>query len=118
MATKKRQLDYILGKIEIEREGYITYTKRFGKYVFTFDGEIFARIVDKTLYVLGTSAGRNFLKNPVKGTPYKNAGQHFIIAEEQYENSAWFSELVDITIEEILSKKPYLKKRRHEEDIF
>ena len=111
MATKKRLLDYILSRIEIEREGYITYTKRYGKYVFTFDGNIFARIVDKTLYLVATSAGRNFLKNPVKGVPYKNGEQHFIISEEQYSDSEWFSTLVDMTIEEIAPGKK--KVRRH-----
>ena len=117
MATKKRILDFILGQIKIERDGYITYTKKFGKYVFTFNGEIFARIVDKTLYLRGTNAGRNFLRNPEKGTPYKNADQHFIISEEQYSDSEWFSTLVDMTIEEILSKKPYLKRHRHDDDL-
>ena len=38
MATKKRLLDFILSQIEIEREGYVTYTKKYGKYVFTFNG--------------------------------------------------------------------------------
>ena len=112
MATKKRLLDYILSQIEIEREGYITYTKRYGKYVFTFNGNIFARIVDKTLYLVGTSAGRNFLRNPEKGVPYKNAEQHFIISEDQYSDSGWFSNLVDITIEEILPKKTKIRRHR------
>ena len=61
MATKKRLLDYILSKIEIERDGYITYVKKFGKYVFTFNNELFARVVDDTLYLRATEAGRSFL---------------------------------------------------------
>ena len=112
MATKKKMLDFILDQIETERDGYITYTKKYGKYVFTFNGEIFARIVDKTFYMLGTNAGRNFLRNPVKGTPYKNAEQHFIISEDEYSDSEWFSKLVDITIEEILPKKQKIRRHR------
>ena len=111
MATKKRMLDYILDQIEIEREGYITYTKKYGKYVFIFEGEVFARVDDKTFYLVGTNAGRNFLRNPVKGTPYKNAQQHFIISEEEYSDRDWFSRLVDITIDEIIPKSR--KVRRH-----
>ena len=112
MATKKRLLDYILSKIEIERDGYITYVKKFGKYVFTFNNELFARVVDDTLYLRATEAGRSFLGKPVKGIPYKYAEPHFIISEEQYEDSEWFSRLVDLTLEEIVPLNPPVRRRR------
>ncbi len=117
MATKKRVMDYILSQIEIENEGYLTYKKVFGKYAFSLDGRIFALVLDNKLYLKATKGGKDFIGNPVKGYPFKNSDLHYVISEEQYDDSAWLSELVSITISELSnSKTGQWKRRRNQEE--
>ena len=103
MGTKKRQMDYILDQIEIEPEGYITYTKVYGKYAFTFNGTIFAQVIDSRLYLKATKGGKDYIGagSIVKGIPFKNADTHYVIGEEQYDDSPWFSKLIEITVTEL-----------------
>ena len=67
MAIKKRLMDYILGQIEIEKEGYISYKKVFGKYAFTFDGVIFALVIDDKIYMKATKAGKGLYRQCSQG---------------------------------------------------
>ena len=115
MAVKKRLIDYILGQIEIEKEGYISYKKVFGKYAFTFDGVIFALVIDNLVYIKVTKAGKDHIGSVVRGLPYKNADPHYIIREDQYSDSAWFSTLVELTVTELTRSKNSPKKSIEEE---
>jgi TfoX/Sxy family transcriptional regulator of competence genes len=114
MGTKKKFIDNILDQIEIEREGYLSYKKLFGKYVLTFEGMIYARVFDDVLYLLPTEPGRVFIGKPVRAVPYKNAERHFVISKEQYEDSDWFSQLIDITIDALITPKMPRKRRKLE----
>jgi TfoX/Sxy family transcriptional regulator of competence genes len=114
MGTKKKFVDNILDQIEIEREGYLSYKKLFGKYVLTFEGMIYARIFDNVLYLLPTEPGRIFLGKPVRAVPFKNAERHFVISKEQYEDSDWFSQLIDITLDALIMPKMPRKRRKLE----
>ena len=114
MGTKKKFMDNILDQIEIEREGYLSYKKQYGKYVLTFDATIYARVYDDVLYLLPTEAGRAFIGKPVRAAPFKNAERHFVISKEQYEDSEWFSQLVDITIDALITPKMPRKRRKLE----
>lgn len=118
MAIKKRLIDYILGQIEIEKEGYISYKKVFGKYVFTFDGVIFAHVIDDKIYIKATKAGKDHIGSVVRGLPYKNADPHYIIREEQYDDSEWFSTLVELTVTELTASKNRRKRNSPEEESF
>ena len=111
MGTKKRVMDHILDQIEIDDPGYLTYKKVFGKYALVLDSLEFALVVDSVFYLKATDAGRKYLGKVVKGIPFKKAQPHFIISKDEYENSEWFSELVSITINDLIPKSRSEKRK-------
>jgi len=97
---------------QIDNAGEITFIMMFGEYGLYSDGTIMAVVCDDKLFVKPTEAGRSFIKDVIEAPPYQGAKSYFLI-EDQIEDREWISELVRVTVAELLETKPRAKKRRN-----
>jgi TfoX/Sxy family transcriptional regulator of competence genes len=94
---------------QIKNTGEITVKKMFGEYGIYADGKLFGLICDNKLFIKPTISGREFIGNVVEAPPYEGAKVSFLI-EEKIEDSEWISELVRISLNELLA--PNVKKKK------
>lgn len=107
MASDQNFVDFIVG--QIQNAGEITAKKMFGEYGIYANEKIFGLICDNQLFIKPTNSGREFIGHVVEAPPYEGAKPCFLI-EEKIEDSAWLSELVRISVEELPAPKPKKKK--------
>ena len=96
---------------QIENAGEITYKKMFGEYGLYSDGTIMALICDDQLFIKPTEAGRSFINNVVEAPPYPGAKPYFLV-EDQFDDREWISNLVRVTVQELLKVKPKAKQKK------
>lgn len=107
MASNQDFVDFITE--QIKNAGEITVKKMFGEYGIYADEKLFGLICDNKLFIKPTISGREFIGNVVEKPPYEGAKVSFLV-EEKIEDSEWLSELVRITVKELLSS-PVKKKK-------
>lgn len=84
----------------------------FGEYGIYCDDKIVALVCDDRLYVKPTIAGENFIGTVIEGEPYPGAKPYFLIAQEKWNDSAWLSQLIKVSAQELPSPKPKSPRRR------
>jgi len=107
MSSDQNFVEFIVD--QIKNAGVITYRKMFGEYALYSDGKVVALICDNQLYVKPTKAGQTFIGNVTEAPAYPGAKLSFLI-QDQFEDSAWFSELIRITANALPPPKPKKKK--------
>jgi TfoX/Sxy family transcriptional regulator of competence genes len=107
MASEKEFVEFVTE--HIVDAGNIRAKAMFGEYVIYSDEKLFALICENQLFIKPTAAGRSFLKNVIESPPYPGAKPCFLI-EENFDDQAWLSELVRITVKELPEPKPKKKK--------
>ena len=106
MASNQNFVDFILGQNHNARE--IHPKMMFGEYGIYSNGKIFALICDNKLLIKPTQAGRDFIGN-VREAPAAQAKPSFLI-EDKVEDREGLSELIRITLRELLNRNESLKK--------
>ncbi|MGB8193717.1 MAG: TfoX/Sxy family protein [Chitinophagaceae bacterium] len=102
MASDQNFVDFVME--QIKNAGEITAKKMFGEYSIYADGKLFGLICDNKLFIKPTISGREFIGNVVEAPPYEGAKPSFLI-EEKIEDKDWLSELIRITLKELLATK-------------
>ncbi|MBN1151123.1 TfoX/Sxy family protein [candidate division WOR-3 bacterium] len=102
MATDKDFIEYITD--QMAEAGKITYRKMFGEYAVYLNGKVVALVCDNKLFVKPTEGGGKFIGNVVEAPAYPGAKMSFLI-EEGFEDTAWLSELMRITAENLPEPK-------------
>ncbi|MCU0567344.1 MAG: TfoX/Sxy family protein [Oculatellaceae cyanobacterium Prado106] len=106
MSSTQSIVDYLVD--QMAKAGQVSARKMFGEYGVYCDGKMVALICDDQLFVKPTIAGRTFIGNPVEAPPYQGAKPCFLIPGEQWDNTDWLSELIQLTYEEL----PLPKKKK------
>lgn len=109
MASDKSQLNFVLE--QIGRAGKVTARAMFGEYGIYCDGKIVALFCDNQFFVKPTEEGRAYIKSPFEAPPYPGAKPYFLI-EDQIEDSAWATELIRITAQNLPLPKKKSKTER------
>lgn len=110
MASDLSFVEYIAD--QIKDAGVISYRKMFGEYAIYSDGKLVALICDNRVFIKPTHAGKTFLGSAVTMLePYPRAKPYLLI-EHQFEDSAWFSQLVKSSASELPLPKPKKKKAK------
>lgn len=105
MSTTQSTIEYIVDQL-ISLEG-VTFRKMFGEYALYYQTKVVALVCDDKLFVKITDEGKAFVGAPYKeGLPYPGAKAWLEIDEEQIEDRAWLSELIEITAEALPIPKP------------
>ena len=94
---------------QVAEAGEITYRKMFGEYALYCDGKVVALVCDNQLFVKQTTAGREFIGDPLEAPAYPGAKPSFLI-EDKIEEKDWLSRLIRITADELPAPKPKKKK--------
>lgn len=110
MATDKSIVEYILE--QAQEAGKLHVKKMFGEYGLYCDDKIVAFICDDQLFIKPTEAGRSYLKTVKEGYPYPGAKAYFLISGELWDNSAWFSELIRVTADDLPPPKAKIRKTK------
>jgi TfoX/Sxy family transcriptional regulator of competence genes len=113
MSSKLSFVEFVVD--QIENAGEISFRKMFGEYALYCNSKVVALICNNQLYVKPTKRGQSFIGNVTNAPPYPSAKPYFLI-ENQLENSAWLSELVRITADELPMPKPKRKKANKEKN--
>ncbi len=96
---------------QIQNAGIIRYKKMFGEYALYCNDKVVALVCDNQLFVKPTKTGGLFIDEIILKSPYSGAKPSFLI-ENQIEDKDWVSNLIKITVEELLSPKPKSKKKK------
>ncbi len=94
---------------QVAEAGEITYRKMFGEYALYCDGKVVALVCDNQLFVKQTTAGREFIGDPLEAPAYPGAKPSFLI-EDKIEEKDWLGKLIRITADELPVSKPKKKK--------
>lgn len=108
MATKQSTVDFLTD--QISNAGNIRSRKMFGEYSLYCNEKVVALVCDDRLFVKPTNFGREFIKNPEESPPYPGAKNYFLISGDLWDDSAWLTELIAKTSEELPVPKPKRKK--------
>jgi len=104
MSSNQSTVDFIVE--QMAGAGAVSAKKMFGEYGVFCAGKMVAVICDDQLFVKPTSAGRAFLGTVQETPPFQGAKPYFLISGEQWDNSEWLSELIQLTSAELpLPKK-------------
>lgn len=107
MGSKQTTIDYLLS--QMQDAGEVSAKKMFGEYGVYCDGRMIALVCDDQFYLKPTDAGRKYLVNPEEGQPYPGAKFWFLIPEDSWDDSLWFTELIRLTTQEVPLPKPKKK---------
>lgn len=107
MASDTNFVDFVVD--QIKNAGEITAKKMFGEYGIYSGEKLVGLICDNKLFIKPTNAGREFIGNVVEAPPYEGAKPSFLI-DDKIEDSAWLSELVSLSLNELPAPKPKKKK--------
>lgn len=105
MASSNSTIEYILE--QTSGAGKMTAKKMFGEYGLYCDGKIVAFVCDDQLFLKPTDAGKAFLGEYEEKPPYPGAKLYLYIPGDQWEDSEWLSELIQISADAL----PMTKKK-------
>ena len=108
MASDLEFVQFITDQIDSDQE--ISYRKMFGEYALYCNGKVVGQICDNKFFIKITEAGRAFAGEISEGFPYPGAKPAFLI-EDQIEDRAWVSKLIELT-EKALPKPKRKKKKK------
>ena len=109
MATSAETIRYI--EDQISGAGAVSSRKMFGEYALYVGKKVVALVCDDTLFVKITEPGKDFAgKHYREGQAYPGSKPYMQIPEEMFEDSAWLTELVQITVKALPMPKPKKKK--------
>lgn len=114
MATDKSFIAFLTDQIALP--GRISSRKMFGEYALYCDEKVVALVCGNQLYIKPTDPGRAYIGTPTE-TPAYPGGKPWFLIEDQYEDSDWLTELVEITARALPLPKPKIKKPRKPETI-
>jgi len=109
MPTDKEFVDFVVE--QSGHEGEVRAKPLFGEYALYLRNKLVALICDGKLFVKPTKAGRQFIGAVHEAPPYPGAKPSFQI-DEQIEDSAWLSELLEISYAELPEPKVKLVLRK------
>lgn len=107
MATEPHFVQYITDQLSAEET--IATRKMFGEYALYNQGKVIGLICNNQLFIKPTEAGRTFINTITEASPYTGAKKYFLI-EDQIDDRAWLTQLVQLTTHELPPPKP--KKKR------
>jgi TfoX/Sxy family transcriptional regulator of competence genes len=107
VSSKQQTIDYLLGKLDALPGVYIR--KFFGEYGIYYRDKVVALVCDDQLFVKPIAAGKTFLGDPEYAPPYPGAKDHFLIPEDEWEDSERLCELIRLIEPEI---KPPVKRKK------
>ncbi len=105
MSSEKSQVEFIVDQIVCN--AVISFRKMFGEYAIYYNNKVVALVCDNQLFVKPTTAGQAFIGAINEAPPYPGAKMYFLI-EDKIDNSAWLSELINLTANEL--PEPKIKK--------
>jgi len=108
VSSKQQTIDYLLGKLDALPGVYIR--KFFGEYGIYYRDKVVAMVCDDQLFVKPIAAGKTFLGDPEYAPPYPGAKDHFLIPEDEWEDSERLCELIRLIEPEI---KPPAKRKKN-----
>ena len=109
MASDKDFVAFVADQIDPALE--ISTRAMFGEYALYSKGKVVALICDNMLFIKPTSAGRAFIGDVTEAPPYPGAKPSFLI-EEQIDDTAWISRLIELTEQELPQPKPKKPKKK------
>jgi DNA transformation protein len=95
MASDQKTVDYITE--QMQRAGNVRSRKMFGEYAVYCDDKVIALVCDNQLFLKVTEPGRAVVKGVVMGEAYPGAKESFVIAEEDWDDADYLSELARTT---------------------
>ncbi len=107
MGTELEFVQYVIGQLQTDRA--ISYRQMFGVYTVYCNQKVVGLICDNQLFIKITEAGKSFAGEIPQGSPYPGAKLAFLI-DEQLEDNAWLTQLVEITEQQLPIPKPKKKK--------
>lgn len=109
MATDLDFVKFVVDQIETNLE--VTYRKMFGEYALYCNGKVVGLICDNKLFVKITEAGKSFVGEITEAPAYRGAKPSFLI-EDQIDDGAWVSELIELTEKGLPEPRPKKKKQK------
>lgn len=109
MASDLQFVQFVVG--QLDEDCAATYKRMFGEFGLYSAGTFFGVICDDQLFVKPTDGGRAFIGDVVEAPPYPGARPSLLIAEG-IEDPEWLSELVRITVRELLEPEPERSKKK------
>ncbi|HNQ43608.1 MAG TPA: TfoX/Sxy family protein [Candidatus Cloacimonadota bacterium] len=109
MASRADIVEHIAA--QIASAGVVRYLKMFGEYGIYCDEKMIALVADDQLFVKPTQAGREYIGEVEEAPPCPGAKLWFLIPEDNWDDSAWLTELIRITTAEVPSPKPKKPKK-------
>ncbi len=109
MASKQETTDFLTD--QIKDAGKIRSRKMFGEYAIYCDEKVVAFVCDDQLFVKPTEAGRKFIGDVKEAPPYPGAKNYFLISGDYWDDSDWFTELIQVTAKELPLPKPKKKRK-------
>ncbi len=106
MASSDSTVAFILE--QVSAAGKVRAKKMFGEYGVFCDEIMVALICDDQLYVKPTDQGQLFVGDCPMQSPYRGAKPCFLVAEGQWQDAMWLTQLLQITA----SSLPPPKKRQ------
>lgn len=95
MATSPATADFLLE--QLQPLGTASLRRMFGEYCLYVAGAPVGLVCDDQLYLKPTDAARQRLTAAREGNPYPGAKAHLLITADQWEDSVWLCELVQVT---------------------
>jgi TfoX/Sxy family transcriptional regulator of competence genes len=108
MATDKVFIERLLERM---RPLEVVAKPIFGEYGLYFNGENFALVCDKTLFIKVTEPGARLAGKTAKGSPYPGARPAFRVTKAKLEDRSWLLELIEVTSDALPLSKAKKKVR-------
>jgi len=109
MASDRKYMDFVLD--QLSKAEAVTCKSMFGEYGLYSEGKFFGMVCDNQLFIKTTAGGKEFIGEPVMGSPYPGAKPIFLI-EDKLDDRDWLADLIKITVRELPIPKPKKKKVR------
>jgi len=114
MASDKEFVAFVADQIDPDLD--ISTRAMFGEFALYSRGKIVGLICDNQLFIKPTEAGRAFIGEVTEAPPYPGAKNSFLI-EDQLDDTAWISQLIDLTEQELPAPKPKKPKKQRKKKV-
>jgi DNA transformation protein len=91
VASQRSTIDFLLE--QTSRAGHVSARRMFGEFAVYCDGKVVGFVCDDQLFIKPIAEARAYLGEVTEAPPYPGAKLYFLVSGDQWEDSAWMSDL-------------------------